>query len=76
MTHSNENARRFVLALGALSGIALVGSFLALTDIAHGEPDLTLEWAVLRVGGLVVVTFHVAAVGFLLRMRGRQPADP
>ena len=30
--------------LGFLSAVALVVLFLALTDIANHEPDLTLEW--------------------------------
>lgn len=59
--------RGVVLTLGVLSTVALVVSFLALTDIAHGEVDLTLEWSVLRVCALVIVLFHFAAMTMLLR---------
>ena len=52
---------RLAAALGLLSTLGLVAAALALTDIAHGEPDLTLEWTVLRVAALLVVAFHVTA---------------
>ena len=42
---------------GILSLVAGVFSHLALTDIAHGEPDVTLEWNVVRLGALVVLVF-------------------
>jgi hypothetical protein len=34
---------------------------LALTDIYHGETDLSLEWGVLQIAFGVIVAFHVAA---------------
>jgi len=60
------------VALGVLSAIGLLVSALALTDIAHGEPDLTLEWWIVRVAYLLVVLFQVAA---LVTLRGilKQP---
>ena len=45
------------LALGALSTLALIACMLALTDIAHGEADVRLEWWVVRIGFLVVALF-------------------
>lgn len=57
-----QPAIRLATALGVLSIVALLAAFLALTDIGHGEPDLTLEWNVLRVAALTVVAFHVAAL--------------
>jgi len=53
---------RLSLALGVGSTLALVAAFLALTDIGHGEPDLALEWTVLRAAAIVIVAFHVAAL--------------
>lgn len=47
---------------GGFSIIAVVMSFLALTDIGHGEPDLSLEWAVLRTAFLVIVLFQVSTL--------------
>jgi len=45
------------LALGALSTLALIACMLALTDIAHGEADVRLEWWVVRIGFVVVALF-------------------
>jgi hypothetical protein len=64
---NGNTTRRVVLLLGIISGIAVGVSFLALMDIGHGEADLTLEWRVLRVCALAIVTFHVAALTALLR---------
>ena len=62
---------RIAVAAGMLSLLALVVSALALTDIAHGEPDLSLEWTVLRVCAVVVLGFHVMAIAVLARgLRG------
>jgi hypothetical protein len=42
--------------LGYISLAALILSHLALTDIAHGEPDVRLEWAILRLtAGLLLI---------------------
>ena len=43
--------------LGILSCLALVLSHLALTDIEHGEGDLSLEWSVLRASALILAAF-------------------
>lgn len=59
--------RRTTLALGLLSSVALGVSALALTDIAHGEADLHLEWTVLRVCAVIVLLFHATAIRALLR---------
>jgi hypothetical protein len=53
---------RIVSWLGLLSLIALGASHLALTDIAHGEPNVTLEWAVLRISAAVIALFVVSAL--------------
>ena len=45
------------IILGALSLLALLLCHLALTDIAHGELDLTAEWAILRLSALLLLLF-------------------
>lgn len=52
----------FVIALGFLSLIAGGISHLALTDIYHGELDLSLEWRVVQMAALIVFVF----IGFSL----------
>ena len=47
--------------LGAVSALAIVASHLALTDIWHGEVDVSLEWNVLRLAALVIIVFHMSA---------------
>jgi hypothetical protein len=49
------------IGLGILSVIAILMCHLALTDIWHGEGDLTLEWRVLQIGFLIIILFHVSA---------------
>ncbi|MBI2926853.1 MAG: hypothetical protein HYY24_14245 [Verrucomicrobia bacterium] len=61
-----KNLIRVTLALGVLSLLALLFSHLALTDIAHGEADVELEWNVLRVCALVLLLF-IGATLFTLR---------
>jgi len=55
------------IALGVLSFIALILSHLALTDIARGEGDVSLEWSVLRVCFALVLFFIAAAILTLRR---------
>ena len=55
-------ASRVSLWLGILSVLAVVVANLALQDIYHGEPDLTLEWTALRVAFLIIVVFHAFAL--------------
>ena len=64
-------AIRVTSGLGLLSLLALGASLLALTDIAQCEPDLRLEWNVLRISGTVIAVFIVAAMAAL-----RQTAKP
>ncbi len=57
-----RRAVQLSLFLGGFSMLAVVASFLALTDIGHGESDLSLEWGVLRAAFFVIVLFHVSAL--------------
>jgi len=50
------------MALGFVAFVSLVFSHLALKDIAHGEPDLKLEWNMLRAAALVILTFITFSV--------------
>jgi len=56
------------LSLGILSLIAMAFSHLALTDIVHGETDVSLEWSILRVTGLVLLAFIGSSLFTLIRI--------
>jgi len=43
--------------LAYISLAALILSHLALTDIAHGEPDTCAEWTILRVTAVLLFIF-------------------
>ena len=43
--------------LGVLSLLAGLITHLALTDIYHGEADVTLEWNIVRICALVLLVF-------------------
>jgi hypothetical protein len=56
--------------LGILSVIALIFLFLALSDIAHQEPDLTLEWFISGVSIIILCAFTISTfvtLGFLFK---------
>ncbi len=63
-----RRAVQLSLFLGVVSVLAVVASYLALTDISHGESDLSLEWGVLRAAFLVIVLFQVSALVTLGRV--------
>ncbi|MHC4559587.1 MAG: hypothetical protein ACYS80_20020 [Planctomycetota bacterium] len=46
-----------VMGFGILSLVAGLFGHLALTDIYHGEPDLTLEWRIVQVAALIILFF-------------------
>ena len=62
--------RLVALWLGCFSSVALLLSFLALTDIYHGEPDVSLEWMIVRFAFPTWIAFHIAALTAL-----RRPSD-
>ena len=61
------------IGLGLLSLLAVIACQLALTDVYHGEQDLTLEWNVLRVSFVVIIAFQVSALLTLWRVLGIKP---
>lgn len=64
--------RRLALWLGAISSTAILLSLLALQDISKAiEPDLSMEWSVVRTTFLIMIAFHVVA---LLALRRSQRA--
>lgn len=66
MTELKRSAFRS-LVLGAMALVAVVACHLALTDIWHGEGDLTAEWRVLQIGFLVIVAALVSSVATGIR---------
>ncbi len=58
--------------LGFLSVIALIMLFLALSDIADQEPDLTLEWYVSGICIFILSAFTISTfftLGFLFKSK-------
>ena len=50
------------IAAGVLSTVLFVLERLALTDIFHGEPDLSTEWNVVSLTFLPIFAFHVLSL--------------
>ena len=48
---------KVTIVLGLLSLLAGLITHLALTDIYHGEADVTLEWSMIRICALVLLVF-------------------
>ena len=59
------NAVRFSVGLGILSLLGVLASMLALTDIYHGEQDVTQEWRALQISFGIIIAFHLAALVIL-----------
>jgi hypothetical protein len=58
------------LVLGVFAILAMTFLFLALSDIAHNEPDLSLEWRVAGISMMVLGIFILSTfttIGLLLR---------
>ena len=64
------------VVLGVLALLAVATSHLALTDIYHGEANLTLEWNVLRLCFGVIVLSQVVALITLTKMLRARPGSP
>ena len=63
-----NRAARTCIGLGVASLVAVLVSHLALTDICHGEGDLSQEWNVVRLCFGVIVAFQVYALMTLRRV--------
>ncbi len=57
-----KNQIRFTIMLGILSILSAIFGHLALTDIYHGEGDLTLEWSILQAGAFIIFVFVVSSL--------------
>jgi hypothetical protein len=57
-----EKQITFTMGLGVLSLLAGLLTHLALTDIYHGEADVTLEWRIVQLSALVILTFIILAL--------------
>jgi len=60
-------ACRSAIGLGIVSALTMAVAVLALTDIYHGEADVTAEWQAVRVAFIVSAAFHVVSVGAALK---------
>ena len=58
-----------VLSLLTIGAVAM--SHLALTDIAHGEPDLSGEWTVLRFSALVILGLGISSLALAAKVVSR-----
>lgn len=64
-----QKLRRLTIWLGCVSLLGVLVSFLALTDIYHGEADLSQEWMALRFAFGAIIAFHIAAFITLSHLR-------
>jgi hypothetical protein len=58
------------LVLGFFAILSMIFLFLALSDIAHNEPDLSLEWRIAGISMIVIGVFTIssfATIGILLK---------
>ncbi len=58
-----------------LSVLAVILANLALLDIYHGEPDVTLEWNAVRLAFLIILVFHVVALSAAWRAVNQAEPD-
>lgn len=63
-----KNQIRITIVLGMLSILAGFFGHLALTDIYHGEGDMTLEWRVLQAGAVIIFVFVVTSLLMLKKV--------
>ena len=63
-----KNQIRITIVLGMLSILAGFFGHLALTDIYHGEGDLTLEWRILQAGAVIIFVFVVTSLLMLKKV--------
>ena len=70
MTELKEQVQ-LTITLGVLSLVAGVMGHLALTDIYHGNGDLSLEWNVLRACAVVLLVFIGSTLFTLIQVLKR-----
>ena len=66
---------RTAFSVGVASAVAMVLAMLALTDIAHDEGDLTLEWRALQFAFVVMGAFHVLGLAAIRKAIRTQQRD-
>lgn len=72
MTHLSSQFKLTTI-MGVLAFLSILLSHLALTDIRHAaEPDLTVEWWVLRVSAAVIIAFIAVVFRLLLALRNAE----
>jgi len=54
------------LVLGLISFLFVIFDYLALTDIWHGEADVTGEWTIVTISVFPIVAFHILFVIFVV----------
>ena len=59
---------------GAVVVVLCIVAQLALTDIYHGETDVSLEWRAVQAAFGVIIAFHLTALVALIRLRTPDPA--
>jgi hypothetical protein len=63
---------RFAIIFGVLAFLGLILSFLSLEDIYQGlEPDLTLEWSIVRITFFLILLFVPIAIFTIWRLSQR-----
>jgi hypothetical protein len=58
------------MVLGMFAALAMFFLFLALSDIAHNEADLSLEWRITGISMIVIGIFIISTfttIGFLVK---------
>jgi hypothetical protein len=60
------------IALGFIAIVFAVFAILALSDIASGEPDLSLEWVVVRAAIAVIVIAQALSLAAIARLVWRR----
>ncbi|RPJ51885.1 MAG: hypothetical protein EHM23_33585 [Acidobacteria bacterium] len=63
------------VVLEVLALLAVMTSHLALTDIYHGEADVSLEWNVLRLCFGVIVLSQLVALATLTKVLRARPGS-
>jgi type II secretory pathway component PulL len=59
---------KITLVLSSLSILALIISHFALTDIYHGEEDLSMEWTFLRIAAVIILAFIISTIFTLIQV--------